>query len=193
MSPMAESYIQTMAGRETKRKKKKEQKKAEDGIVGRLAKNVLIERDKVSDVIKKRKKKKKGSSSSSYSDSSSDSDSDSDSSSESSSSSSDDTTKKPRKDKKKSSNDKTSVSAKSKSRKESKVQTLACDLASDLGETQKGMIEMATELRELRGFSAPIQKTFDQQLSEAKGANPAPKPLLALSQWKERQETNTKV
>ena len=42
-----------MEGRETKRKKKKEQKKTEDGIVRRLAKNGLIDKDKVSDVIKK--------------------------------------------------------------------------------------------------------------------------------------------
>ena len=88
-------YIEKMVGRETKRKKKKEQKKTEDGIVKRLAKNGLIDKDNVGDIIKKKSsKKKKGSSSSSYSVSSSNSDSDSDSSSESSSSSSDDKKKK---------------------------------------------------------------------------------------------------
>ena len=83
LSKESTSYIKKMVGRETKWKKKKEQKKTEDGMVRRLAKNGLIDKDKVSDVIKKRssKKKKKGSSSSSHSESSSDSDSDSDSSS----------------------------------------------------------------------------------------------------------------
>ena len=53
------------------------------------------------------------------------------------------------------------------------------------------MIEMAAELRELRGIPAAIQKTFDeQQRSEAKGSEPAPEPLLTLSQWKALQETN---
>ena len=51
---------------------------------------------------------------------------------------------------------------------------------------------MATELRELRGPSAAIKKTFHQQLTEAKGANPAPRPLLTLSQWNELQETDKK-
>ena len=54
------------------------------------------------------------------------------------------------------------------------------------------MIEMATKLRELCGLPAVIKKSFDQQLSEAKGANPAPEPLLTLSQWKALQETNKK-
>ena len=184
-----------MVGRETKRKKKKEQKKTEDGSSDGSPRTAFnIDKDKVSDVIKKKsskkkKKKKKGPSSSSYSDSSSDSDSDSDSSSEPSSSSGDDKKKKSKK-KKKSSDDKPSASAKSKSRKEGKVKKLV----RDLGEAQTGMIEnlMATELREFCGLPAAIQKTFDQQLSEAKGANTAPEPLLTLSQWKELQEANTK-
>jgi hypothetical protein len=54
------------------------------------------------------------------------------------------------------------------------------------------MIEMATELRELRGLPAAIQKTFDEQISNAKGTDPAPEPLLTMSQWKELQETNKK-
>ena len=88
LSKESASYIEKMVGRETKRKKKKEQKKTEDGIVKRLAKNGLIDKHKVGSLVKKKsskkkKNKKKGSSSSSYSDSSSDSDSDSDSSSES--------------------------------------------------------------------------------------------------------------
>ena len=37
------SHIEEMVGKETKRKKKKEQKKTEDGIVKRLAKNGLID------------------------------------------------------------------------------------------------------------------------------------------------------
>ena len=83
------SYIEKML-HEKKRngRKQKEQKKTEDGIVKRLAKNGLIDKDTVGDINKKKsskkKKKKKGLSSSSYSSS------DSDSSSVSSSSSSDD-------------------------------------------------------------------------------------------------------
>ena len=42
-----------MVGRETERTKKKEQKKIEDGVDRQLAKNGLIDKDKVSDVIKK--------------------------------------------------------------------------------------------------------------------------------------------
>ena len=194
LSKESASYIEKMVGRETKRKKKKEQKKTEDGIVKRLAKNGLIDKDKVGSLLKKKpstkkkkNKKKKGSSSSpSYSDSSSGSDSDSDSSSESSSSSSD--YKKKKSKKKKSSDDKPSGAAKSKSQKKSKVQKLAIGLEA----AQKGMIEMATELRELGGLPAAIQKTFDAQISNAKGADPAPEPLLTMSQWKELQETNKK-
>ena len=48
-----------MAGRETKRKKKKEQKKTEDGIVKRLAKNCFIDKDKVGSLAKKKSSKKK--------------------------------------------------------------------------------------------------------------------------------------
>ena len=88
LSKGSASYIETMVIRETKRKKKKEQKKTEDGIVRRLTKNDLIDKDKVGNVIKnssktKKKNNKKGSSSSSYADSSSDSDADCDSSCES--------------------------------------------------------------------------------------------------------------
>ena len=45
-------------------------------------------------------------------------------------------------------------------------------------ESNKAMIEMAAELRELRGIPAAIQKTFDEQRSEAKGSEPAPEPLV---------------
>ena len=43
-----------MVGRETKRKKKKEQKRTEDGIVGRLAKSAFIDKDKVEGILKKK-------------------------------------------------------------------------------------------------------------------------------------------
>ena len=67
-----------MVGQEGKLKTKTEQKRAEDGVVRRLAKNGLIDKDNVGDVIKKKSSKKKkkkdtkkkGSFSSSYSDSS---------------------------------------------------------------------------------------------------------------------------
>ena len=59
--------IEKMVGREfeTNRKKKKEQTKTEHGIVRRLARNGLIDKDKVGDIFKKhqeeifKKKKKK--------------------------------------------------------------------------------------------------------------------------------------
>ena len=95
---------------------------------------------------------------------------------------------KKKKTKKSSSDDKPSAAAKSKSRKEKKVQKLT----NGLEEPNKAMIEMAAELRELRGIPAAIQKTFDNQCSEAKGSEPAPEPLLTLSQWKALQETNKK-
>ena len=81
------SFIEKLAEKDSKRTKKKETKKKEDGIVRRLAKNGRIDKDKVKAARKsstKKKKKKKGSSSSSSSDSSSsskDSSSDSDDSS----------------------------------------------------------------------------------------------------------------
>ena len=53
---------------------------------------------------------------------------------------------------------------------------------------------MAAGSRELRAIPAlaAIQKTFGDQRSEAKGSEPAPQPLLTLSQWKALQETNEK-
>ena len=86
------------------------------------------------------------------------------------------------------SDDKPSASAKGKSKKKSKVRKLASGLA----EVQRGMVEMATELRELRGLPAAIPITFDAQLSDTRGSDPAPEPLLALPQGKEWQETNKK-
>ena len=67
------AFIEKMVGKETKREKKKKQKKAENDIVKRLTRNVLIDEkdwDKASGITKKKsskkkKKKKKGSSSSS--------------------------------------------------------------------------------------------------------------------------------
>ena len=41
------SFIEKLAQTDSKRKKKKEAKKTEDGIVRRLAKNGLIDKDKV--------------------------------------------------------------------------------------------------------------------------------------------------
>ena len=48
-----------MVGRETKRKKNTEQKNTEDGIVKSLAKNGLIDKDKVGSLFKKKSSKKK--------------------------------------------------------------------------------------------------------------------------------------
>ena len=73
LSKESTAYIETMVGKETKRKKEKEQKKTENDIVKRLAKNGLIDKDKASGITKtksskKKKKKKKGPSSSSLCD-----------------------------------------------------------------------------------------------------------------------------
>ena len=54
LSKKSASYIETMVGRETKRKTKQEQKKTEDGIVKCLAKNGLIGKAKVGSLIKKK-------------------------------------------------------------------------------------------------------------------------------------------
>ena len=51
---------------------------------------------------------------------------------------------------------------------------------------------MPPELRELRGLPAAIQNPFDVQLSNARGADPAPEPSLTLSQWNELQEMHKK-
>ena len=59
-----------------------------------------------------------------------------------------------------------------------------------MDESNKAVVEMAAELRELRGIPAAIQKPFDDQRSEVKGSDPAPEPLLTLSKWKALQETN---
>ena len=65
LSKESTAYIERAVGRETKRKKKKEQKKTENDVVKRLAKNGLIDKDKASGIIKKKsaktkKKKNKG-------------------------------------------------------------------------------------------------------------------------------------
>ena len=55
-------------------------------------------------------------------------------------------------------------------------------------EAQKGMLDMATELRKLRGLPKAIQKHFEeQQLQErSEGKDKGkPEPLLTKSQWKE--------
>ena len=88
------SFIGKLAEKDSKRKKKKETKKPEDGIVRCLAKQGLVDKTKAKaarkSTSKKKKKKKKGcgssSSSSSYSDSSSSSRSNSSSDSDDSSS-----------------------------------------------------------------------------------------------------------
>ena len=146
LSKESTAYIKKMVGlgRETKRKKKREQKKTEDGTVKRLvlARNGLIDKAMVGDMmimIKKSSNEKNLEAikeerlvivlySSSYSDVDSSSDSDSDFSSEASSPSSDDKKKKFQKKKRKSSADKPSAPAKSKSRTENNVRKLASGL-----------------------------------------------------------------
>ena len=58
-------------------------------------------------------------------------------------------------------------------------------------ESQKGMLEMATELRELRGLPKAIQKQFEEQQDRSEGQDKGkPEPLLTMSQWKELLESN---
>ena len=61
-------------------------------------------------------------------------------------------------------NDKPSAKAKSKAKKENKIQKLT----QSMDEAQKGMLEMATELRGLRGLPKAIQKQFEEQAAGEK-------------------------
>ena len=63
------------------------------------------------------------------------------------------------------SNDKTSAKAKNKAKKENKIQKLTHSTE----EAQKGMLEMATELRELRGLPKASQKQFGEQQERSEG------------------------
>ena len=159
MTKETASFIEKLA---EKRKKNEDAKKPEDGIVPRLAKNGLIDKDKVKAAGKsssKKKKKTKGSpsSSSSYSNSPFSS---TDSSGDSDDSSSDGKKKKSggNKSQKDDNNNSSSAKAKSKARKENKIQKLT----QSMEEAQKGMLDMATELRELRGLPEAIQKQFEE-------------------------------
>ena len=55
--------------------------------------------------------------------------------------------------------------SKSKATKENKIQ----ELTQFVEEAQKGMLDMATELRELRGLPEAIQKQFEEQQKAAAG------------------------
>ena len=138
----------------------------------------------------KKKKKKKGSSSSSssYSDASSSS---ADSSGDSGDSSGDVKKNKSRKKKsRRDDNDKPSATAKSKAKKENKIQKLT----QSMEEAQKGMLEMATKLHELRGLPKAIQKQFKEQQERSEGKDKGkPEPLLTMSQWKELLASNKKA
>ena len=73
--------------------------------------------------------------------------------------------------------------AKSKAKKENKIHKLT---QLSMEEAQKGMLEMATELRELRGLPKVIQKQFEEQqeISEVK-------ELLASNKKATRHLTTT--
>ena len=61
-------------------------------------------------------------------------------------------------------------------------------------DAQKGMLEMATELCELRGLPRAIQKQFEEQQEKSEGKEKEKlEPLLTLSQWKELLATNKKA
>lgn len=56
-------------------------------------------------------------------------------------------------------------------------------------EDQKGMLEMATELRELRGLPKAVQKQFEEQQERSEGKDEGkPESLLTMSQWKKLLE-----
>ena len=86
--------------------------------------------------------------------------------------------------------DKSSAKAKSIFRKESRLQKLTQSMM----EAQKGMLDIATELSELRGLPEAIQKKFDKQQAKNDGkVNEKAQPLLTMSQWKELLESSKKA
>ena len=86
--------------------------------------------------------------------------------------------------------DKPSAKAKSKAKKENKIQKLT----QSMEDAQKGMLAMATELRELRGLPRAIQKQFEEQQEKREGKEKAnSEPLLTMTQWKELLVTNKKA
>ena len=83
-----------------------------------------------------------------------------------------------------------STKAKSTVRKENKIQKLTRSME----EAQKGMVDMATELCELRGLPEAIRKQFEEQQAKGDGKyKEKPEPLMTMSQWKELLETNQKA
>ena len=67
-------------------------------------------------------------------------------------------------------------------------------LTQSMEEAQKGMLDMATELRELRGLPDAIQKQFEEQQAKSDGKDKEkPEPLITMVQWKELLETNKKA
>ena len=56
------------------------------------------------------------------------------------------------------------------------------------------MLDMVTELRELRGLPEAIQKQFHEQQKKTIGKeDDVPEPLLTMSQWKALLESNKKA
>ena len=87
--------------------------------------------------------------------------------------------KKSKKDDDESVDDKLTTKAESKARKENKIPKLT----QSAGEAQKGMLDMATELRELRGLPEAIQKQSEEQQKQTTGNDDdVPEPLLTMSQ-----------
>ena len=61
-------------------------------------------------------------------------------------------------------------------------------------EAQKGMLDMDTELHELRGLPEAIQKQYKEQHAKPDGKDEEKaEPLLTMSQWNELLETNKKT
>ena len=102
--------------------------------------------------------------------------------------------KKKKKSKKDDNVDKTSTKATSKVRKENKIQKLT----QSMEEAQKGKLDVATKLRELRGLPELIQQQFDEQQDDFQEEHDGKdkekgEPLLKMSQWEELLETNKKA
>ena len=86
--------------------------------------------------------------------------------------------------------DKPSAKAKSKAKNENKIQKLT----QSMEDAQKGMLAMATELRELRGLPRAIPKQFEEQQEKSEGKEKAnSEPLLKMTQCKELLVTNKKA
>ena len=64
-------------------------------------------------------------------------------------------------------------------------------LTQSAGEAKKGMLDMATKLRELRGLPEVTQRQLKEQQTKATGKDgEAPEPLMTRSHWEALLDSN---